>query len=253
MGRVSVDRLGLPLFTLAIGLVDGFNPCATWVLLFLLAMLVNLKSRSRMALIAGTFVLVSGLVYFAFMAAWLTFFMVLGVSQPLRLGLAAVALVVGSVNLKDALASGGAPSLGIPESARPGLYRRVRGVLHAENLAGALAGIVALAFLVNLVELLCTAGLPALYTAILTARGLTGPATLVRGTSVTRSELAAFQRDLFVVRSAAMTVAEQVADAVQAIDSTDQAPPWLARIVSDCHRTIGRLDTVVSNIDRRLH
>ena len=172
VGLVNVESLGLPLFTVALGLVDGFNPCATWVLLFLLAMLVNLKSRSRMTLIAGTFVVVSGVVYFAFMAAWLTFFMVIGISQPVRISLAAIALFVGAVNLKDFFAMGRGPSLGIPESAKPGFYRRVREILHADDLAGAMVGIIALAFLVNLVELLCTAGLPALYTAILTRQGL---------------------------------------------------------------------------------
>lgn len=55
-GKISVSSMGLPLFTLAIGLLDGFNPCAMWVLLFLLSMLVHLKSRARMALIAGTFI-----------------------------------------------------------------------------------------------------------------------------------------------------------------------------------------------------
>jgi hypothetical protein len=167
-----VESLGLPLFTVVIGLIDGFNPCATWVLLFLLAMLVNLRSRSRMALIAGTFVVVSGIVYFAFMAAWLTFFMVMGVSQPLRLLLAVVAVFVGAVNVKDFFALGRGPSLSIPESAKPGLYARVRAILQAEDLAGAMSAIVVLAFIVNLVELLCTAGLPALYTAILTSHGL---------------------------------------------------------------------------------
>jgi glutaredoxin len=172
VGQVSADALGLPLFTVAVGLIDGFNPCATWVLLFLLAMLVNLQNRSRMALIAGTFVLVSGLVYFAFMAAWLTFFMVIGISQPVRFVLAAFAVLAGAVNIKDFFALGHGPSLSIPDSAKPGLYARMRAILRAERLGRAMIGIVVLAFLVNLIELLCTAGLPALYTAILTSRGL---------------------------------------------------------------------------------
>jgi glutaredoxin len=172
VGWLAPDHVGLPVFTVVVGLIDGFNPCATWVLLFLLAMLVNLKDRARMALIAGTFVLVSGIVYFAFMAAWLTFFAVIGVSRPVSVVLALVALSFGAVNIKDFFAMGRGPSLSIPASAKPGLYRRVRGVLNAEHLGGAMVGIVVLAFLVNLVELLCTAGLPALYTAILTNQGL---------------------------------------------------------------------------------
>ncbi|MGB7346954.1 MAG: hypothetical protein WBD20_22210 [Pirellulaceae bacterium] len=67
-GKLRVDKLGLPLFTFAVGLVDGFNPCAMWVLVFLLSVLVNIKDRRKIILIAGTFVLVSGLAYYAFMA-----------------------------------------------------------------------------------------------------------------------------------------------------------------------------------------
>jgi hypothetical protein len=73
-GLLSVRELGLPVFTLVIGLLDGLNPCAMWLLLFLLSLLVNLRSRVKMLLIGGTFVAVSGIVYFAFMAAWLISF-----------------------------------------------------------------------------------------------------------------------------------------------------------------------------------
>src|SRR5690606_40233250 len=97
-GAVDVERLGLPLFTLAIGLLDGFNPCAMWVLLFLLSMLVHLKDRTRMALIAGMFVLVSGAIYFAFMAAWLNVFLAVGMSFAVQVALALLALLVGAIN-----------------------------------------------------------------------------------------------------------------------------------------------------------
>lgn len=101
LGRVSAGELGLPLFTLAIGLLDGFNPCAMWVLLFLLSLLVTLRDRFAMALLAGTFVIVSGLVYFAFMAAWLNLFLLVGLSRPVQLTLGALATGIGAVNVKD--------------------------------------------------------------------------------------------------------------------------------------------------------
>lgn len=171
-GELQVRNLGLPLFTIAIGLLDGFNPCAMWVLLFLLSLLVNLQDRRKMALIAGTFVAVSGLVYFAFMAAWLNMFLLIGLSRPVQLGLGGITLLVGAVNVKDFFALHRGISLSIPESAKPGLYVRIRRILHADNLAGALTGIIILAGLVNLIELLCTAGFPALYTQILTLQQL---------------------------------------------------------------------------------
>lgn len=167
-GELHVRELGLPLFTIVIGLLDGFNPCAMWVLLFLLSLLVNLQDRRKMALLAGTFVLVSGVVYFAFMAAWLNMFLLIGLSRAVQIALGGIAVLVGAVNVKDFFALHRGISLSIPESAKPGLYGHVRGILQAEHLAAAMAGIVVLAGLVNLVELLCTAGFPALYTQILT-------------------------------------------------------------------------------------
>jgi glutaredoxin len=171
-GELRIRDLGLPLFTVAIGLLDGFNPCAMWLLLFLLSLLINLQDRRKMALIAGTFVLVSGVIYFAFMAAWLNMFLLVGLSRAVQIMLGSLALVVGTVNIKDFFALHRGISLSIPESAKPGLYARVRGILQAENLAGAMAGIVVLAGLVNIIELLCTAGFPALYTQILTLQRL---------------------------------------------------------------------------------
>jgi glutaredoxin len=171
-GTLSAHRLGLPLFTVALGLIDGFNPCAMWVLLFVLALLVNLHDRRRMALVGGTFVAVSGLAYFAFMAAWLNVFLIVGYVRAVEVALGAVALAIGAVNVKDFVASGDGPSLRIPAAAKPGLYARVRRVVQAESLAAALAGAGVLAVLVNAIELVCTAGLPVLYTRVLTSRAL---------------------------------------------------------------------------------
>lgn len=171
LGRLDPQRLGMPLFTLAIGLVDGFNPCAMWVLLLLLSILVNLQSRWRILAVAGTFVLVSGAVYFAFMAAWLTVFEWVGMLRPVQVALGMVAVAIGMVHVKDWFAPGSGPSLSIPEAAKPGIYARIRAIVTAENLPAAVAGAFVLAVLVNIVELLCTAGLPALYTEVLSQRG----------------------------------------------------------------------------------
>jgi hypothetical protein len=162
----------MPLFTLAIGLVDGFNPCAMWILVFLLSVLVNIQDRKKILVIAGTFVLVSGLAYFAFMATWLNLFLLVGIIRPVQIALGLLALFIGIVNVKDFFAFKKGITLSIPEKQKPGLYRRVREIVNAKYLTVALAGAVALAVIVNMIELLCTAGLPALYTQILTLQGL---------------------------------------------------------------------------------
>lgn len=171
LGTLDVRGLGLPLFTFAIGLVDGFNPCAMWVLVFLLSVLAGLNDRKKMVAVAGTFVFVSGLAYFVFMAAWLNVFLLIGYVRWAQIALGGVALMVGAVHIKDFFAFHQGISFSIPDSAKPGIYARVRRIVAAESLLPALGGAVVLAVLVNTVELLCTAGLPALYTQILTAQG----------------------------------------------------------------------------------
>lgn len=171
LGRtLSLDEIGLPLFTVAMGLLDGFNPCSMWVLILMISLLAPLNDRPRMLAIAGTFVAVQGIAYFLFMAAWLNVFLLIGLSRASEIVIAALALIAGAINLKDFWRFGQGISLSIPAAAKPGIYTRMRRVLHADNLAAALLGTVLLGVLVQIVELMCTSGFPALFTRILTLR-----------------------------------------------------------------------------------
>lgn len=172
LGEVNWQSWGLPAFTLAVGLIDGFNPCAMWVLLFLLSLLVNLRDRWKILAVAGTFVGISGLAYLAFMAAWLNVFQLVGLLRPAQITLGLLAVGVAAIHIKDFFALHKGVSLSIPDSAKPRLYERMRKIVLAETLFGAIAGASILAVLVNIVELLCTAGLPAMYTGILTMQSL---------------------------------------------------------------------------------
>ena len=170
--RLSLDEVGLPLFTLAMGLLDGFNPCSLWVLILMISLLAPMNNRLRMFAIAGTFIAVEGVAYFIFMAAWLNLFLFIGLSRISEIVIAAIALLAGMINLKDFWFYGRGVSLSIPDAAKPDIYARMRRILQAQNLAGALIGTVVLAILVQIVELLCTSGFPALYTRILTLKQL---------------------------------------------------------------------------------
>jgi glutaredoxin len=173
LGRtITLDDVGLPAFTLAMGLLDGFNPCSMWVLLLMISLLAPLNDRRRMVAIAGTFVLVEGIAYFIFMAAWLNLFLLIGMSRAVTVVVAAIAIVAGMINLKDFVAFGRGISLSIPASAKPGIYNRMRGLLHAPTLTAAIVGSAVLAVLVQIVEFMCTSGFPALFTRILTLKDL---------------------------------------------------------------------------------
>jgi glutaredoxin len=172
--RIALEQVGLPLFTVAMGLLDGLNPCSMWVLILMISLLAPMGSRRRMLAIAGVFVAVEGIAYFIFMAAWLNLFLLIGLSRVSELLIAAIALVAGAINLKDFWAYGWGVSLSIPTAAKPGLYARMRRILQANNVPAAMVGAVVLAILVQMVEFMCTSGFPALFTRILTLRQLRG-------------------------------------------------------------------------------
>jgi len=174
LGRVYLSTWSLPAVAVALGLVDSFNPCAFFVLLFLLSMLVNARSRLRMLLIGGVFVAVSGLIYFVFMAAWLNLFLLVGQIFWFTLIAGLLAVAIGAINVKDFFWFGRGATLGIPADARTGLFKRMRTLLGAESLSSMLVGTVVLAVLANSYELLCTAGLPMVFTRILTLNALPG-------------------------------------------------------------------------------
>jgi hypothetical protein len=168
LGEVTADQVSLPVFTLVLAGLDAFNPCAFFVLLFLLSLLAHQKSRSRMSLIGGIFVLTSGLMYFAFMAAWLNVFELLGALAWITLAAGLLAVGAGLINIKDFFAFERGITLSIPESRKPDIYRRARAILNAENLPAMLSATVVLAIAANFYELLCTAGFPMVYTRLLT-------------------------------------------------------------------------------------
>ena len=172
IGRVDAGAVSLPIFTVTVAGLDAFNPCAFFVLLFLLSLLVHAKSRTRMAVIGGVFVLFSGLIYYAFMTAWLNVFLITGTLRWITLVAGAVAVVIAVLNIKDYFAPGAGASLSIPESAKPGLFKRMRTLAAADRYPAILAGTVTLAVAANSYELLCTAGLPMAFTRVLTLNDL---------------------------------------------------------------------------------
>jgi hypothetical protein len=152
--------------------LDAFNPCAFFVLLFLLSLMVHARGRGRMLLVGATFVVFSGLVYFLFMAAWLNLFLVVGGAAVVTTVAGLIALLIGGLNIKDYFLFKQGPTLSIPDQAKPGLFARMRGLIAADRLGTLLLGTATLALAANSYELLCTAGFPMVFTRTLTLQQL---------------------------------------------------------------------------------
>ena len=172
LGSIDPKTVSLPLLTAVVGLLDGFNACAMFVLLVLLGILIRMGSRKRMALVAGTFVFVSGFVYFLFMSAWLNLFEYIGSVAIAFTIVGIIAVVVGIVNIKDFFFFKKGPSLSIPERFKPGIFGKMREIVEHESVLIMLGAAVVLAISVNFVEFLCTFGLPMVYTKVLAEQQL---------------------------------------------------------------------------------
>jgi glutaredoxin len=176
LGDVEGKQWSLPAYTIILAGLDAFNPCAFFVLLFLLSLLVHAGSRARMLTIGGIFVFFSGLLYFVFMAAWLNVFLWIGNIDLITSAAGAVAVVIAVINIKDYFWFKRGVSLSIPESAKPGLFRRMRNLVNTGNQTAMIAAAIGLAAFANLYEFLCTAGFPMVFTRILTLHELSASA-----------------------------------------------------------------------------
>jgi hypothetical protein len=167
IGDFQTKSVSLPTLTMVIGALDGFNPCAMWVLLFLISLLLNMKNRKRMWILGSSFIVGSALVYFVFMAAWLNILLFFGFLRWVRIIIGLVALFSAYYNLKKWYdARPGCPAS--EDQKRRKVFEKLRNIVGREQFWLALGGIILLAAAVNLVELLCSAGLPVVYTQILT-------------------------------------------------------------------------------------
>ncbi len=160
-----ISGFSLPVLTIILGGLDSFNPCAFFILIFLLNLLLYARSRKRMILIGGIFILFSGVLYAVFM------FVLLGLLLTLHQYLifitiiaGSIALILGVMNIKDFFFYKKGASLSIPDSKKPGIYKQMRSLVKNPKLTASIIGTIILAATINFYELLCTLGLPWVFT-----------------------------------------------------------------------------------------
>lgn len=167
LGKIDPASVSLLQFSVVLGLLDGLNPCAMWVLMFLMGLLAYTGSQRKMLLIGGIFLAASALVYFAFMAAWFNLFLIIGHARWITTVLGAIAAVMGLINLKEIFFFRRGVSLMISGKAKVKLAEKIRRIIAERETAVMVTATAALAVFVNLIELGCTVGLPAVFTRVL--------------------------------------------------------------------------------------
>jgi hypothetical protein len=174
IGEIVLADYSLPALAVILGLVDGFNPCAMWVLVYLISLVAILKDRKRIWLIVGSFVLASGILYFLFMTAWLNLFLFIGYVKVVTIVIGLVALGGGILQVREVIETNGAIVCEVTdEESRKKTMSKIQEIVSSPLTWGILVGIIVLAFTVNMVEFVCSAAIPAVFTRVLSLAGLT--------------------------------------------------------------------------------
>lgn len=179
-GEIDLSKMSLPVLAITLGALDGFNPCAMWVLVFIISLLVNVRSKKRMYLIGGTFILASGIVYFLILTAWFQLFSAISYVTLTRnlIGIFALGLGIWQIrsfiNYQPGVCKVTDGKEGFQERIKNGIKSQAEKLILSPINLGIVGGIILLALGVNLVEFFCSAGLPAIFTRILILNNVSG-------------------------------------------------------------------------------
>ena len=172
LGKINAAKVSLPLMAIVIGFVDGFNPCAMWVLLFLLSILIGMKNKKRAFCLGITFLVASASVYLIFMVAWLNIAISMNSIIWIRNLIAVVALIGGAINFRSFFKKSEDGCTVSDAKKKRKIFEKIKKFTSEKSFILAMIGIITLAVSVNLIELACSAGLPLLFTQILSFNNL---------------------------------------------------------------------------------
>lgn len=174
LGKTDAKEVSIPFVAILLGVIDGFNPCAMWVLLFLINMFIDMKDKKKMFILGYAFLFTSALVYFLSMLGISVVLNVTAVKQ-IQILIALVALVAGVLNIRTYIKTRNDTGCHVvDDKKRKKMVKRVIKITKQESLFLALIGVIALAASINLVELACSLGFPAIFSEILALNNVTG-------------------------------------------------------------------------------
>lgn len=172
-GKIDAKSFSLPVLAVVVGTLDGFNPCSMWSLLIMLTLVIATGSRKKVWLVGWTFIIISSLSYFLFMSAWLNVFMFLGYLTIIRIIVGVIALFSGIISIREYYTSKpDVCEVGSSEEQKNKIFKKIEKVMASPNALWLILGVASIAFSVNLIEMMCSLGLPVLFTKTLSMYNL---------------------------------------------------------------------------------
>jgi len=166
----TIDLTNYSLFTMSIilGTIDGFNPCAMWVLVLFLTALIAVGNKVKMFRVAGLFILAEAVMYFLILNAWIYTWDFVGLDKWVTPIVGIVGIAGGIFFIKNYLKKGDTLECEVTDlEQRAKISRKVKDIANKPFTLLTALGIIGLALSVNVIEFACSIGIPQTYTKIL--------------------------------------------------------------------------------------
>lgn len=174
LGKIDAKKTSLTLVGIILGFIDGFNPCAMWILLLLINMTLTMKNKKKMIAIGLTFILTSGIIYFLSMLG-ISYILDLTMVNIVRDVIAVFAIILGIYNLHVYIKTRKDTGCHVVDKKkRKGIIKKINEIMSKKSTLLAIIGTIILASSVNLIELACSLGFPTIYLELLTINNIHG-------------------------------------------------------------------------------
>jgi cytochrome c biogenesis protein CcdA len=195
IGSVDVGAYPLTALSLVLGFVDGFNPCAMWVLVTFLLILAQSRSKKEMLIFSGIFLAAQAIIYWLILTLWFTAWDFVALDSIITPIIGIVAVGGGVFFLWEWKNADGTCQITNP-SKREKIMRKIRTIVTKPLNPASILAVLTLAFGVTIIEFACSIGIPQAFTKILEMNNL----TVVAQQGYTLLYLLAYMiDDLFVV------------------------------------------------------
>lgn len=167
LGSLNIAGFSLPALSALLGFIDGFNPCAMWVLVTFLLILAQLKSRQKVLLYAGIFIVAEAIMYTLILTAWYSTWNFVQLDRIVTPLVGLVALCGGIFFLYEFKTYKAGECKVTNGTQRKKLRDRIKKVVNQPLSISTILGILLIAFSVNVIEFACSIGIPQTFTKIL--------------------------------------------------------------------------------------
>ena len=179
LGNIDAKKTSLTLVGIILGFIDGFNPCAMWILLLLINMTLGMKEKKKMITIGLTFILTSGVIYFLSMLG-IGVILDLTLVNVVRDIIAIVAIILGIYNLYTYVKTRKDTGCHVVDKKkRKGIIKKINEIMSKKSTLLTIIGTIVLASSVNLIELACSLGFPTIYLELLSLNNVQGLSKII--------------------------------------------------------------------------